>query len=86
MIQPDFVALAVSRLRPGATVHCATDWEPYAEQMLAVLSADPHLTNAYRTQSGYAEPRPGFRPMTKFEQQGLAKGHVVHDLLFTRTA
>jgi tRNA (guanine-N7-)-methyltransferase len=84
MIQPEFVSLAVSRLRLGATVHCATDWEPYAEQMLEVLSADPHLTNAYKT-GGYAEPRPAFRPMTKFEQQGLDKGHVVHDLLFTRT-
>jgi tRNA (guanine-N7-)-methyltransferase len=86
MIQPEFVALAVSRLRPGATVHCATDWEPYAEQMLEVLTADPDLTNAYATPSGYAEPRPAFRPMTKFEQQGLAKGHVVHDLVFTRNA
>lgn len=86
LIQPEFVALAVSRLRPGATVHCATDWEPYAEQMLDVLSADRHLTNAYPPGSGYAEPRPAFRPMTKFEQQGLAKGHAVHDLIFTRTA
>ncbi|MFE2425964.1 tRNA (guanosine(46)-N7)-methyltransferase TrmB [Streptomyces sp. NPDC059373] len=85
MIQAEFVSLAVSRLRLGGTVHCATDWEPYAEQMLEVLSADPHLTNVYEA-GGYAEPRPAFRPMTKFEQLGLEKGHVVHDLLFTRTA
>ncbi|MDX3214938.1 tRNA (guanosine(46)-N7)-methyltransferase TrmB [Streptomyces sp. ME02-6991-2B] len=84
MIQPEFVALAVSRLRPGATVHCATDWEPYAEQMLEVLSAEPGLVNAYATAGGYAEPRPAFRPMTKFERQGIAKGHVVHDLVFER--
>ncbi len=80
MIQPEFVSLAVSRLAPGAVVHCATDWEPYAEQMLEVLSAEPELRNAY---DGYA-PRPDFRPMTKFERQGLAKGHVVNDLLFIR--
>ncbi|GAA1925013.1 tRNA (guanosine(46)-N7)-methyltransferase TrmB [Streptantibioticus ferralitis] len=80
MIQPEFVSLAVSRLAPGATFHCATDWEPYAEQMLEVLSAEPELRNAY---DGYA-PRPDFRPMTKFERQGLDKGHVVHDLIFTR--
>lgn len=80
MIQPKFVALAVSRLRAGAVFHCATDWEPYAEQMLEVLSASPDLANQYK---GYA-PRPAFRPMTKFERQGLQKGHSVRDLLFTR--
>jgi tRNA (guanine-N7-)-methyltransferase len=84
MIQPEFVRLAVSRLKPGAVVHCATDWEPYAEQMLEVLSEEPELANLHATGDGYA-PRPDFRPMTKFERQGLAKGHVVHDLLFRRT-
>lgn len=93
LIQPDFVELAVSRLAPGAVVHCATDWEPYAEQMLAVLSACPELENMHPegdgtvledgSVPGYA-PRPQWRPMTKFERQGLAKGHVVHDLLFRR--
>ncbi|RAG80411.1 tRNA (guanosine(46)-N7)-methyltransferase TrmB [Streptacidiphilus pinicola] len=80
LIQPEFVALAVSRLRPGATVHCATDWEPYAEQMLEVLGACPELENLH---AEYA-PRPDWRPVTKFERQGLAKGHVVNDLLFRR--
>ncbi|MFI0790620.1 tRNA (guanosine(46)-N7)-methyltransferase TrmB [Streptomyces lydicus] len=80
LIQPEFLALATSRLAPGALVHCATDWEPYAEQMLEVLSAEPTLENLH---SGYA-PRPDFRPLTKFEGQGLEKGHVVHDLLFRR--
>jgi tRNA (guanine-N7-)-methyltransferase len=82
LIQPEFVRLAVSRLAPGGIVHCATDWEPYAEQMLDVLSAKPELINQY---DGYA-PRPDFRPMTKFERQGIDKGHVVHDLLFARVA
>ncbi|MFE0377538.1 tRNA (guanosine(46)-N7)-methyltransferase TrmB [Streptomyces inhibens] len=80
LIQPEFIALATTRLAPGALVHCATDWEPYAEQMLEVLSAEPTLENLY---PGYA-PRPDFRPLTKFESQGLDKGHVVHDLLFRR--
>jgi tRNA (guanine-N7-)-methyltransferase len=93
LIQPEFTALAVSRLAPGAVVHCATDWEPYAEQMLEVLSACPELENLHPegdgtvredgTVPGYA-PRPAWRPLTKFERQGLAKGHVVHDLLFRR--
>ncbi|WP_329177915.1 tRNA (guanosine(46)-N7)-methyltransferase TrmB [Streptomyces sp. NBC_01477] len=82
LIQPSFLALVVPLLRPGAVVHCATDWEPYAEQMLDVLSAAPELANVHPVE-GFA-PRPGFRPMTKFERQGLAKGHVVRDLLFTR--
>jgi len=81
LIQPDFLALVTPLLRPGAVVHCATDWEPYAEQMLEVLTAAPGLAN--RCGEGYA-PRPDFRPMTKFERQGLAKGHVVRDLLFVR--
>ncbi|UNO41197.1 tRNA (guanosine(46)-N7)-methyltransferase TrmB [Streptomyces sp. MST-110588] len=80
LIQPDFISLASTRLAPGALVHCATDWEPYAEQMLEVLSAEPTLENLY---PDYA-PRPDFRPLTKFEGQGLDKGHVVHDLLFRR--
>lgn len=83
LIQPSFLALVTPLLRTGAVVHCATDWEPYAEQMLEVLSAAPGLVNAYEGHEGYA-PRPEFRPMTKFERQGLAKGHVVHDLVFTR--
>lgn len=82
LVQPEFVRLAVSRLAPGALVHCATDWEPYAEQMLEVLGAEPALVNQ-APDGGYA-PRPAFRPMTKFERQGIAKGHVVHDLLFQR--
>jgi tRNA (guanine-N7-)-methyltransferase len=80
LVQPDFVALLASRLAPGGTLHCATDWQPYAEQMLAVLSAEPLLVN---TADGYA-PRPAHRPLTKFEQRGLALGHDVWDLVFRR--
>ncbi|MEV0262966.1 tRNA (guanosine(46)-N7)-methyltransferase TrmB [Streptomyces sp. NPDC050617] len=82
LIQPEFLALAATRLAPGAVLHCATDWEPYAEQMLEVLDADPHFENV-EPGGGYA-PRPEYRPLTRFEGQGLDKGHVVHDLLFRR--
>lgn len=82
LIQPDFLTLAAGRLKPGAVLHCATDWEPYAEQMLDVLTAHPDFENT-RADGGYA-PRPAFRPLTRFEGQGLDKGHVVHDLLFRR--
>jgi tRNA (guanine-N7-)-methyltransferase len=81
LVQPPFVRLLASRLAPGATLHCATDWLPYAEQMLAVLSAEPTLANA--AGEGFA-PRPSSRPLTKFEQRGLDRGHGVRDLLFAR--
>ncbi|WP_427155405.1 tRNA (guanosine(46)-N7)-methyltransferase TrmB [Streptomyces sp. TRM70308] len=84
IIQPAFLDLAAGPLAPGALVHCATDWEPYAEQMLAVLTAHPAYENT-RPDGGFA-PRPPERPLTKFEGQGLGKGHTVRDLLFRRVA
>ena len=81
LLQPPFAALLASRLKPGGYLHCATDWQDYAEQMLAVLSAEPLLVNAGA--DGYA-PRPDYRPVTKFEQRGLKLGHGVWDLLFRR--
>ena len=81
LIQPTFVALVTSRLALGGVLHCATDWEPYAEQMLEVLSAEPGLRN---TAPGFA-PRPDYRPLTKFEARGMRLGHAVRDLVFTRS-
>jgi tRNA (guanine-N7-)-methyltransferase len=83
LIQAPFVRLLASRLAPGATLHCATDWLPYAEQMLDVLGAEPALVNA--AGAGFA-PRPPSRPLTKFEQRGLDRGHGVRDLVFARRA
>ena len=83
LIQPAFVELVASRLASGGVWRLATDWEPYAGQMLQALNAEPGLRNLHPGDGGYA-PRPEFRPMTKFERQGLAKGHTVHDLLFGR--
>jgi tRNA (guanine-N7-)-methyltransferase len=80
LIQPDFVTLLASRLVPGGYLHCATDWQPYAEQMLEVLSAEPALRNSA---DGYA-PKPDYRPLTKFENRGLRLGHGVWDLVFVK--
>ncbi|MBK7955563.1 MAG: tRNA (guanosine(46)-N7)-methyltransferase TrmB [Candidatus Accumulibacter sp.] len=80
LLQPPFVALLASRLQAGGYLHCATDWEDYAQQMLAVLAAEKSLEN---TASGYA-PRPDHRPQTRFEQRGLRLGHGVWDLVFRR--
>jgi tRNA (guanine-N7-)-methyltransferase len=80
LIQPAFVQLLASRLKRGGVLHLATDWEDYAQQMLAVLGAEPQLKN---TATGYAE-RPSYRPLTKFEQRGLRLGHGVWDVIFSR--
>ncbi len=80
LMQPAFVALLASRMKPGACVHTCTDWEEYARQMLEVLLAEPALQN---TASGYAD-RPEARPQTKFERRGLALGHRVWDLVFRK--
>jgi len=80
LIQPPFVRLLAECIAPGGYLHCATDWQPYAEQMLAVLGAEPLLAN---TADGYA-PRPAYRPETKFERRGLRLGHGVWDLVFQR--
>ena len=80
IIQPEHVALLRSRLVVGGTLHCATDWEPYAQEMLAVLDADPCLDNP----SGTFAPRPANRPVTKFERRGLDLGHTVRDVIVRR--
>ncbi|MDB5803259.1 MAG: tRNA ((7)-)-methyltransferase 2 [Betaproteobacteria bacterium] len=85
LIQPAFVKLLASRLAPGGTLHCATDWEHYAQQMLEVLSAEAQLSNTATDPAagGYAE-RPAYRPITKFENRGLKLGHGVWDVVFAR--
>ncbi|MFA5081023.1 MAG: tRNA (guanosine(46)-N7)-methyltransferase TrmB [Hydrogenophilaceae bacterium] len=80
LIQPAFVTKLASKLKPGAYLHLATDWEDYAGQMLEVLSGERTLANTARD---YA-PRPDYRPLTKFEKRGLRLGHGVWDLIFTR--
>jgi tRNA (guanine-N7-)-methyltransferase len=80
LIQPPLVAKLAARLKPGGYIHCATDWENYAQQMLEVLSAEPTLAN---TAEGYA-PKPDYRPLTKFENRGLKLGHGVWDLVFRK--
>jgi tRNA (guanine-N7-)-methyltransferase len=80
LIQPPLVARLAKRLQPGGYLHCATDWEPYAQQMLQVLAGEPLLEN---TAQAYA-PRPHYRPLTKFENRGLKLGHGVWDLVFCR--
>ena len=80
LIQQDFVRLVTSKLTHNGFLHCATDWEDYAHQMLDVLSHEPGLINKF---DGFS-PRPDTRPVTKFEQRGAKLGHSVWDLFFIR--
>jgi tRNA (guanine-N7-)-methyltransferase len=80
LIQPPFARQLAEHLAPGGYLHCATDWQPYAEQMLEVLRAEPLLAN---TAADYA-PKPDYRPLTKFENRGLKLGHGVWDVVFRR--
>ncbi len=86
LIQPPLIAKLAARLKPGGYLHCATDWQPYAEQILEVLKAEPLLQNTVsvtQDESGYA-PKPDYRPLTKFENRGIKLGHGVWDVVFKR--
>jgi tRNA (guanine-N7-)-methyltransferase len=85
LIQSPFVNRLARHLKPGGTLHLATDWEPYAEQMFAVLGAEPLLANtAVEPGPHGCAPKPAYRPLTKFENRGLKLGHGVWDLVFRR--
>jgi tRNA (guanine-N7-)-methyltransferase len=77
------VAKLAARLKPGGYLHCATDWQPYAEQILEVLRAEPLLKNTADSADGYAA-KPDYRPLTKFENRGIKLGHGVWDVVFER--
>jgi tRNA (guanine-N7-)-methyltransferase len=77
LVTPGFAALAARRLAPGATWRLATDWAAYAEQMRAVLGAEPLL-------EGGVVPRWTERPVTRFERKGLAAGREITDLAYSR--
>ena len=80
LIQAEFVKLLCSKLKIGAYLHVATDWQEYAQWVLEVLKAEPQLQN---TASEYAE-KPYYRPLTKFENRGIKLGHGVWDIIFLR--
>lgn len=82
IVQPTFVELVRTRLKPGGTLHMATDWQAYAEHMAEIMAVAPGYRNT-ATEGDYVA-RPEFRPLTKFESRGTKLGHGVWDLLFAR--
>jgi len=87
LIQSPLVAQLARRLKVGGYLHCATDWDPYAQQILEVPPAEPTLKNralaTHPELNGYA-PKPHYRPLTKFENRGIRLGHGVWDVVFER--
>lgn len=82
LVQASFVRVLLQAIKLGGFIHCATDWEDYANQMLDVLSSEAKLKNKEKNSSFY--PRPERRPLTKFEARGQRLGHGTWDLMFTR--
>lgn len=82
LVQPEFIALLRERMRAGGYLYLATDWQDYAQHMLATVDADGGFVNL--AGSGHFSARPLNRPPTKFEQRGLRLGHEVWDLVYRR--
>ena len=82
LIEPEFVSLVAAKLRLGGILRLATDWQDYAEQMLAVCNANPALRSL--SEDLTYVPRPEFRPPTRFERRGERLGHGVWDLAYSR--
>ena len=75
IVQDDLLPVLAQKLIPGGYIHIATDWLPYAEWIQEVFANSTLFT-------GGVIERPDFRPITKFEGQGLRKGHVVTDMKY----
>ncbi|WP_312340729.1 tRNA (guanosine(46)-N7)-methyltransferase TrmB [Stutzerimonas nitrititolerans] len=84
IVQSAFAELVRQKLKVGGVLHMATDWQPYAEYMLEVMSVAPGYVN--QAVDGQYVERPPERPVTKFERRGERLGHGVWDLKFQRNA
>jgi len=77
IVQSEFVEMVVNKLKPNGFIHIATDWQPYADWIKPRFDANPKFT-------GGIVPRPTWRPISKFEGQGLKKGHLVTDFRYEK--
>nr|MBA2414137.1 tRNA (guanosine(46)-N7)-methyltransferase TrmB [Burkholderiaceae bacterium] len=84
LLRQPFVNLLSSRLSPNGYLHCATDWQDYAQQMLEVLNDEPHLANLHAAYAPVPQNPLCFRPVTKFHARGDRLGHVTCDMVFAR--
>jgi tRNA (guanine-N7-)-methyltransferase len=90
LIQAPFIDTLMTHLKVGAYIHCATDVQDYAAQMLSVLSSNAALRNLSLDPEslGYHAPSNPLaqRPTTKFEARGQRLGHGMWDVVFEKTA
>jgi len=84
ILQSEFLDAVASALAVNGVLHCATDWEDYAQWMFEHLESDQRFTNL--ASPWQASPRPSWRPVTRFEQRGHRLGHAVNDLMYYRNA
>ena len=82
LVNPDFIELLASRLKTGGVLHCATDWQEYADEMLQQLQSCTCLLNQ-SSDKGFCD-QPDYRQLTRFEKRGMRLGHDVFDLVFER--
>jgi len=80
LIQRPFTQKLAACLKDGGYLYMVTDWEDYALHALEELNATAALHNAYE---GFSSPQ-SWRPVTRFEQKGLAKDHMIRELYFVR--
>jgi len=77
IVQSEFVQMVLEKLKPGGFIHIATDWQPYADWIKVRFDANPSF-------KGGITPRPDWRVLSKFEGQGLRKGHQVKDFRYVK--
>ena len=80
LIQTDFALKIKMALKSGGYVHAATDWQPYADHILSVLTQTPGLSNRFES---WAE-KPDYRPETRFENRGIAARRIIRDIIFDK--
>jgi len=78
LINDDFVKMLATKLNSGGSLRIATDWDDYAKQISDVIARESRL-------SGGVCDRPEWRPLTKFESQGIDKQHAVTDFHYIKS-
>ncbi len=77
IVQSEFIEMVGRKLKPGGFIHIATDWQPYADWIKVRFDKSDSF-------SGGVVDRPNWRVLSKFEGQGLRKGHQVTDFKYTK--
>jgi len=77
IVNEGFLQLIHPKIKTGGFIHIATDWVPYATSIQEVFAASRLFT-------GGVIEKPEWRPVTRFEGQGIDKDHAVNDMLYKK--